>query len=215
MDKFDIKNNFYNILVEIENRLNFKVIQNQSMNDICLTISNLLSKRVIKCEETEKLFKKLENLSYEYNKIKELENDIETVRGNFCPFGWLDVEAAVKTAKSAGKSADFVNEAVESMLDHFGYDKLEDVDPVYAVYYKLFDEVRTRLLEFLDLENEDQLTEILDVIEIYGNYLDTSFDCNQETKEKIQELIKEKIKTGIYDELLLWFFDELEIKIEA
>lgn len=145
------------------------------------------------------------------NKIEQLKNDIKTVRSNFCPF----VKTAVETAKSAGKSADFVNEAVESMLDHGYYDKLEDVDPVLAVYSELLDEVREKISEWLDLENDDELNEILDRIGIRGNYLDTSFEFNQETKEKLQELIKDKIKTEICSDLLNWFFDELEIKIEA
>lgn len=214
MDKFDIKNNFYNIVIKLEEKLETKIDQNKSFNEICLTIKNILKQKVIQCEETEKLVKQLESLKEQYQSVEQLENDVDTVRSNFCPFGWLDIKAAVETSKSAGKSADFVNEAVESMLDHFGYDKLEDVDPVYAVYSELFDEVKNKLSELLDLENDDELNEIFDKIQIYGNYLATSFDCNQETIEKLQGLIKDKIKTEICSDLLNWFFDELEIKIE-
>lgn len=141
------------------------------------------------------------------------QKEISEVQASFCPFEYLDIEAAIDTAKAAGYKPSFVNETVEQFADEIGL-KLTEIDPNYCVYEQLLQEAREEieLITGYDFINDNTTGEI----HTLGNYLCTSYDYTGDSIEELKQALKQALKSEEIEtlrEATQWFLNELEISI--
>lgn len=216
-DIYELKNEFYNILLEFNNLTALNIKKSQSTNDICWQINhNLKSDQDFGdyTNEINDLAKQLEQLNDQIEEEEIKKRRLEDTVASFCPFGYLDIKAAFEAALEAGKEPEtFVFACCEDQAKNFGC-AISEVDPVAAVYECLKSEAVNELNELQFCDN-DALNDVLDEIFVAGNYLATSFDYHQKTIDKLQSLINEaKLTKDQLSECAAWFLDQLEIKVE-
>ena len=66
--------------------------------------------------------------------MKEITNEqIDKAMGSFCPFGYRDIEVALKAIEEASEGNDELYEICNDFVESTDT-KMEDIDPVYCVY---------------------------------------------------------------------------------
>lgn len=125
----------------------------------------------------------------------------------FCPFCFGDMQAIVSTIESVGKSINDAYAMIINQANEINDGKLDNIDPVYCVYDSLRGEAIKELKKQINLENFD-----FDSIDVYGNYLCTSLQIENETKQELIEILKDNnINFENSNALISWFFDNLDI----
>ena len=134
-----------------------------------------------------------------------MRHSIEETRGDFCPFKELDVHCAVEVLNEAD-----VEETLYKLCTEFSTElgiKLEVIDPVYIVYEHIFQMTKN---EIDDKIGVDICNDFSDSINVYSNYLDTHYTYSEETKDNIQELLKDNEQIE-WSQTALWFFEQIEV----
>ena len=134
-----------------------------------------------------------------------IEREISYFNANIIPFGSSDVRVAIEVALEAGKDGDWVAEQVEEYCDSTGT-QLKDIDVVYCVYDSLLQEAKNEIEE---TTKKDILNDLSPCIEVYGNYMCSSFDCTQETAKATLKMAQ-KVPKEDRSKTLLWFIEKLE-----
>jgi hypothetical protein len=101
-----------------------------------------------------------------------IEQALEDFRARYCPYGSLDLIAALKAADEVGQDSDWVLDQVEEYAEQCGMKK-DDMDVVYVVYDNILVSARGEIEELTGVD-------ICDGINVYGNYLTTFFDVSEE-----------------------------------
>lgn len=144
--------------------------------------------------------------------IKVSDRDREAYYRQLVPYGYADVEAAIRTAKEAGKDADWAAEQVKEYM--WSTDsRIDQVDPVAAVYDSLLQIARNEIEELtgFDLSNDAKGTELY----VSGNYMCTSFDYGEEVIEQItQKLADNDVNIEDLSEECQWVLAEIAIDQE-
>lgn len=134
-----------------------------------------------------------------------MKHTIEETRREFCPFREPYLQYAIEVLNEAD-----VEETLYDLCRKFGTAlgiKLEDIDPVYAVYDHIFQMVRYEI----DVElGVDILNDFRDTIEIFNNYLATSYGYNEMAKNNIQKLLEDNDSVE-WSNTALWFFTQIEV----
>lgn len=139
------------------------------------------------------------------NEIKEMEKAFKNL---MCPYGSSDLYRALEIAQEIGETEDFLFEEIENFCDDTGTKK-ENIDVVYIMYDTILQNSRNIIDEKTgkDIQNDFNF-------EVYGNYICTSYDCDEETREKVLKLAvkTQKIlkKEGEENKMLDWFIEELK-----
>lgn len=134
-----------------------------------------------------------------------MRHSIEETRSEFCPFKELDLQCAVEVLNEADVQETLYDLCNESETD-LGIE-IEDIDPVCIVYDHIFQMVRNEIADELGV---DISSDFRDTIQVYSNYLDTSYDYNEEAKNNIQELLEDN-ESVEWSKTALWFFDQIEV----
>jgi len=125
----------------------------------------------------------------------------------FCPFCFGDMQAIVSTIESVGKSTSDAYTMIIDRAKEINEGKLDNIDPVYCVYDALRGEAIKELQKQINFENFD-----FDSIEVYGNYLCSSLQIDNETKQELIEILKaNNINFENSSALINWFLDCLDI----
>jgi hypothetical protein len=123
----------------------------------------------------------------------------------FCPFCFGDMQAIISTIEAVGKSINDAYNMIINQANEINEGKLDNIDPVYCVYDALRGEAIKELQKQINFEN-------FDLIEVYGNYLCTSLQIENETKQELIEILKaNNINFENSSALINWFFDCLDI----
>lgn len=132
-------------------------------------------------------------------------NNIENFQSQFCPFGYRDIDRALEVYSEVGKTVDELVEAVNEFKDSVDC-KLEQIDVVSVAYDTLYQEARSDIERFADVDicNDEPYSSV----NIYGNYMCTSIDGTDEDREAIQKLIK-TIKEEDRTEVINWLLNNL------
>lgn len=114
---------------------------------------------------------------------------VEEAISQFCPFGYRDIEKAMQTIIDA-TGENFPNDSVYAICNDYlesTDSKLENIDPVYAVYEYYYQIARTDIENATkkDICNDKPYQEI----NIHGNYMCTSFDGSEENNAELHKLI--------------------------
>lgn len=124
---------------------------------------------------------KTTNLSIEANDLQ-----INNAIASFCPFGSLDIRAAVNAALQAGKDSDFVYESVNEFAESCGV-TIDKCDPVYCVLDAILQEARNEIDKECDF---DFLNDIQSgSIDTYGNFMCSSYDVSEEAKKELTKVL--------------------------
>jgi hypothetical protein len=89
---------------------------------------------------------KTTNLSIKANDLQ-----INNAIASFCPFGSLDIQAAVNAALQAGKDIDYVYECVNEFAESCGV-SIDKCDPVFCVLDAILQEARNEISEFCNFD---------------------------------------------------------------
>ena len=112
-----------------------------------------------------------------------IEKMLEDFWASYCPYGSLDIRAALKAADEVGQDSDWVIDLIEEFAESCGMKK-DDLDIVYVVYDQILQEARQEIEELVGID-------ICDGIDTVGNYLATSYDCTQEFIDKLKAAFEE------------------------
>lgn len=121
------------------------------------------------------------------------------------PWGILDIEYAINTLESSSVQMRDVIEKVNAYQD--SGKKLEDLDICGVIYETALDEARENIYQEADLDLMGYQ------INVYSNYLDTSFDYLHE-RVKILEKNLEKFSLSDFNETTQWFFSEIGCEVK-
>ncbi len=121
------------------------------------------------------------------NNTKEITSeDIDREMASFCPFGYRDIEVALKAINEASEGRDELYEICNDFVESTDM-KMEDIDPVYCVYDHYHQVART------DIEAETGKDISNDApyhgVNVSGNYMCTTFDGTQADTDALKELI--------------------------
>jgi len=130
-----------------------------------------------------------------------------------CPFGYLDIKAAISFLGEYGYDADTLMEQVEEYTEQTDV-KFNDVDICGVAYNYIMQNVREKIKNIIgfDIQNDAYF-------EVSSNYMCTSFDVGEEDKDKLAAAIKkagqDKLKELVEDEEIKQFFEEIEFNPEG
>jgi hypothetical protein len=132
-----------------------------------------------------------------------MENKVSSYMGHFCPFGYRDIETAIVSGESAGKSIDEIAECVNDYSESTGT-PIGECDPVYCLYDWLQQEARQEIEEQtgVDISNDKPYYGV----NVSGNYMATSFDGKTEDKEATRKLIDTMTNRS---EVVSWYYNQL------
>jgi len=142
------------------------------------------------------------------------QEQVNNLRASFCPFGWLDLQAAASQAINAGHTEHWVSEQIEEWMESTDTSKLSDIDPVYVTMDAIMQEARNEIEEVCELDICNDLTGF----DIFGNYLDSHFDAylKDEEIEKLKDALRKnevdisELTTGTQ-----YYLSEIGITIES
>lgn len=140
------------------------------------------------------------------DETKVTERDMQDFYQTYCPFGYLDIQAAIRVFKAAGKDTDDLMDAIDEFADSCGIEK-DKIDVVGVAYDALHQEARTFIetATNVDICNETPYYGV----NVSGNYMCTQFDGKTEDFEALCTLI-ETIEDYKNNAVLAWFHAELK-----
>lgn len=124
--------------------------------------------------------------------------------------GYMDIDAAILTAKEAGKDANWVGDQVLRIVEECDM-KIENVDPVGEVYESILQEARSEIEEETEY---DLCNDVKASTGIYtaGNYCCTSYDYSEEAVEELEIVLASKdVDIAELSEATQWFLKEIGI----
>ncbi len=148
----------------------------------------------------------MENLSENY-----INQETERASADFCPFGYLDLKAAITAALEAGKTSNYVYEQTHEFANSCDM-QIDECDPVYCVYESLMQEARNEIEDLINYDFLNDFSGDSGEIYVFGNFLDTHYfgeEGKAELKAKLQEA---KIKMEDLSESTQWFLYNCQIE---
>lgn len=153
-------------------------------------------------------------MSTETNNIEITERDFTAYYRQLVPFGYMDAEAAIRTACEAGKDADWAAEQVTEYMESTD-SKIDEVDPVACVYDSLLQIFRGEIEELtgFDFMNDSESST---PIYVAGNCMCTSFDYKDDAIQELTSKLKEhEISIEDMSSEAQWVLSELYITQET
>lgn len=129
------------------------------------------------------------------------------------PYGYMDIDAAIRAAKEASKDAKWAAEQVTRYADECDT-KIEDIDPVGVVYESILQEARNEIDEQAgyDLCNDAKART---GIYTAGNYCCTNYDYSEDAIEELcEKLVEKEVEIDGLTESTQWFLKEIGIDNE-
>ncbi len=132
-----------------------------------------------------------------------MEKKIDNFMAQFCPFGYRDIERAIEVYEKAGKDENTLVVDVQDFMESTDT-PMDKIDVVYVAYDTLQQEARTEIERQTgkDISNDDPYSHV----NIFGNYLDTSFDCTDDEAKATQTLIDTMSERNL---VVSWYYDQL------
>lgn len=139
-----------------------------------------------------------------------MDSKLFQVMADFCPFGSLDIAAAIKTCEKADKNISFIYESISEFAESCDM-AIEDCDPNYCVYDALMQEARNEIIDLIDFD----LCNDAD-FEVFGNYMCTSYNTDDKSKELLRNALQNAINGGLITEtdlsqVVKWLLSENDI----
>lgn len=111
-----------------------------------------------------------------------IENQIQDFQKHFCPYAYLDIKFCIEVASSINKDVDWLLELIDNVREELS-ESYENIDPCYVIYDHILQSARSEIEELTGYD-------IADNFNVAGNYMCTSFDCNnQEALDNLHEFI--------------------------
>ena len=81
-----------------------------------------------------------------------MNNDTRELQSYFCPFGYLDVQAACKIGEALSLSEADLFEIIDNDRESLGYDNYELIDPVASILEHVLQQSRQAIEECTDYD---------------------------------------------------------------
>lgn len=134
-----------------------------------------------------------------------LDREVGHLKADLTPFGYLDIEAAVKAALEVGYDGKWVGKEVKRYMDDNGVN-IDDVDPVAVVYEALFEEARNDIYQ----ETYRDIGNLRESIYVYGNFIDTQLDYTEGAQKATANVISD-IPKDEWTDAIKWLVKEAEL----
>jgi len=140
-----------------------------------------------------------------------IDEEVKNFYAGVVSYGYLDVKRAIEIFLEVAKSGDDLAEEVLRYSEDTGT-ALKDIDVCYIAYETILQEARNKISEVLNFDflNDGNLG-----IYTYGNYMCSSYDNTEETKEKLRELLEtateEERAEILEDKATNWFLKEIGV----
>lgn len=118
------------------------------------------------------------------NRIADCE--IQSFYSAVVPYGSIDVRAAIDFCLKVDLDGNDLADLVTEFCDDTG-SKITDVDICYIAYDHVLQRARNKISEVLDY---DFMNDGPGHIDVYGNYMCTSYDYTEDAVEELREKIK-------------------------
>lgn len=132
------------------------------------------------------------------------EQQVQEFQSSFCLFGYLDIQYAIDYAIKSGHSIDWAVEQIEDYIEDTGVD-ISDIDCVYIVLDSILQEARNEIDDLIKVDIQNDMR-----ADVYGNYMDSSFEWNEEdektTLKKKLKKHKEKLSQNT-----IYFLESVEV----
>lgn len=156
----------------------------------------------------------MEQIQTQEQENRIIEGEIKNFYAGIVSYGYLDIKRAIEVFNDVNLTGDDLAEEVLRFVEDTGT-ALENIDVVYIAYEYILQRARNKISEILEY---DFLNDGEGDIYTYGNYLCSSYDSTETTKEellkKFQDLTEcsEEQKTEILeDKPTEWFLKEIEV----
>ena len=115
-----------------------------------------------------------------------MDEKINQFMASFAPWGYRDMETAIKMYEIAGQYVDDLAGAVQDFSNDTGID-LASIDVCYVAMDTLYQEARTEIQNHtgVDISNDEPYSSI----EVFGNYMCTTLDGSDEAFTALVALI--------------------------
>jgi len=138
------------------------------------------------------------------------DSDVSDFYQNISNWGSQDIVRAIEIYKEVGSTAEDLAEEIKEFSDSCET-PLEKIDICYVAYDSILQQARNKIREVLDFDFMNDGADI----NIYGNYLCTSYDYTQENQDKLKEVLEkatdEQKGELRSDKVLVWFVEKIEL----
>ena len=139
-----------------------------------------------------------------------MEKSVNELRGYFCPFGYLDVQAVCKIWNELKLNEWELFDIIDDTRESFGYEDFKSIDPVACILDHALQMSRNKIEE---VTGYDFINDYLGSGEIYtyGNYMCSSYDYCDEAVSELKEKVSPYYSDLIQDKFCFYFLTELGI----
>ena len=135
-----------------------------------------------------------------------VEKYVKDFQSACCPFGYSDIDAAVRHAIEIGEDGDWLFELVQGQAEEIGV-AFGRMDPVFEVLEHILQMARNEIDE---LTGFDFLNDGVGNVYTYGNYCDSWYNSYEELEEELTVLFsKEGITRDKLSRVTLYFLEQL------
>ncbi|WP_421943346.1 hypothetical protein [Pedobacter sp.] len=112
-----------------------------------------------------------------------LQTEIDAFKEAFCPYGYLDVDFAVREAISAGFDGEWAFKTIDELCEDCGI-KYIDIDPCFAVMDSILKHARNEIdsLTHFDICNDADFS-------VYGNFMASYYESNVDDAENLTDTL--------------------------
>lgn len=137
----------------------------------------------------------------------------------FCPFGYLDLQAACEIGDAIWMYEDGIFEVIDDFKESIGSENCTQIDPVYCVLEHILQNARNLIEELTGYDFLNDWTGAGTEIYTYWNFMCSSYDYSEEAREELIEKLNsvdsETQSRLLSDELCSYFVHELEINLSG
>lgn len=139
-----------------------------------------------------------------------MKNDVHELQFYFCPFGYLDMQAAYQIWVQVGINDRAIFDIIDDFRESVWEETFNNIDPVWCVLEHVLEQARTVISDTVDY---DFINDFSGRGEIYThwNYLCSSFDYSDDAREELSHKVAPCLNKLLKDKFCGYFLRELEI----
>ena len=142
-----------------------------------------------------------------------MENDIHELQMLFCPFGFLDMQAACHIWEAVWLYKRELFEIIDNFKESCGECGYTNSDPVYSVLEYILQMARSHIEEVTGYDFINDFSGHGTEIYTHGNFLCSSYDYSSEAVSELKEKIADHLDCLMQNKWCRYVLSELEIGV--
>ena len=144
---------------------------------------------------------------------------VEELQGYFCPFGFLDLKAAIEHGQAVSLSPSDIYDLIDEARECMGFTQFasfDNMDPVYCILDHILQMARNEIDDVLGYDFQNHFR---GDTEFYtdGNFMCSSYDFSEAAKDdltgKLDDASSEKLCQLRNNRFVRYFLEQVEIDI--